>query len=160
MSGAVTPEPTAVCETVAPEVTLVRSIAILRPDPASGPLDTIWPLFSIEVSVPLRSMIAMAVPSLPPAVALMVPLLRMRGRSAPLSIAIAVVSAPLALPPTAVMLPALRNSPVEASAPNRRAVASASFDVAAMLPVTPMPLAIETAPPRPPMTMPLPSIPA
>ena len=111
----------------------------------------IEPLFSISVSPPVRSRMAVAEPSVPAAVALIAPLLRMTGTAAPASIRIAVVFALAALPPAAAIVPLLRISATLAPLPSVSAVALAPFELAWTEPAMPMPLAIVTAPPRPPV---------
>ncbi len=149
MDGGAKVEATAVCLIVAPLVLALRSIAMLRLVSAAAPLPEIAPLFSIRLRLPERSTIPIAVP-LEPVLAAIVPLLRRTGRLAPAAMSTAVAMDWAVLPLTAMILPALRSSGVEAPEPRRTAVAARSSDFAWMAPVTPIPLAILTAPPIPP----------
>ena len=130
IDGAVTPDATAVCLTVAPPPLADRSIAILRSEDASAPLALIAPLFSTMSTLPDRSTIARAVAASPPALAEIDPLLRISATSAPASTRMPVIDEVALLPPVASILPALRISGVIVPAPARIAVADASFDVA------------------------------
>ncbi len=135
-------------------------MATLRSESSSAPPAEIAPLFSTSSTPPLRSRIAVAVPSLPDTAALIVPLLRTVSTSAPSSITTAVAIESSVLPLLALIVPELRISGTVASAPMRSAVALASTDLAAIVPEFAMPPAMLTAPPRPPITRPLPSTPA
>ncbi len=153
IAGAATPEATAVCLTVAPPPFADRSIAMLRPEVASAPVALIVPLFSTRSTLPDRSTMPRAVPSLPAALAPMVPLLRIIPTLLPASTRMPVVIAVASLPPDASILPALRISGSVAPAPIRIAVAEAPFEIAVTLPLLPIarPPATVTLPPRPPI---------
>ena len=159
IDGAVKLAATAVCLTVAPVVLALRSIATLRFEVASAPLAVIAPLFSINPNVPDLSTIATAVPLVPPTEALISPLFLSTGRLAPASISTAVAIEPAVDPLLARILPELRSSGVEAPAPRLTAVAALSSDLAWIVPLTPMPLAMVTVPPIPPICRAFPSTP-
>ena len=138
-----------------PSVLADRSIATLRNEVAAAPLALIAPLFSTSETPPLRSRIAVATPSTPVALDLIVPLLRIVATLAPWSIRIAVARVVPLLLPVADTVPETRTSGTVACAPIFSAVASAPAEVALIAPATLIPFAMLTAPPRPPMARPV-----
>ena len=99
---------------------------MLRVDAVSAPLAVIAPPFSTSVTLPDLSTIAVA-PAAVPAVAEIVPVLRMEVTLAPVSTTTAWDSWPAVEAPVAVILPELTMVGTVAPAPIRSAVAFAAL---------------------------------